>query len=326
MNLLPFFEPIRADLEAVEARMLQAVRETYEPLSSALCALLQSGGKRLRPALVVLAARLHDFHPEPVTNLAAAVEMLHTATLIHDDTIDAALVRRGQRTLNATWSRAATILAGDFLFARAAALAADTSNTRVASIFARTLVTICEGELRQMLALFDWRGSREDYYQRIYAKTASLFAAASEAGAVLARAPEDGVERLRAYGQHLGMAFQIVDDLLDLTGDERHLGKPVGSDLRQGIATLPVYFYLQQGGRADLVEAALSRDPAAAAERERAARALVRAVAQSPAVQACREEAGRFAGLAAQDAAALPAGPYRQALQELAGFVVRRET
>lgn len=324
MNLLPMLEPIRADLLAVENRMLAAVRETQEPLASALGAILNSGGKRLRPALVILAARLHQWDAEPVINLAAAVEMLHTATLIHDDTIDGATVRRGQPTLNATWNRSATILAGDLLFARAAVLAADTSSTRVTSIFANTLVTICDGELRQMLSLFDWLGNREGYYQRIYSKTASLFASASEAGAILGRAPEEGVRALRAYGQHLGMAFQVVDDILDYIGEEGHLGKPVGSDLRQGSATLPIYYYLQQGGNAGLVEAALSCD-LADDERERAVDALVAAVVSSPAIESCRQEAGDLVRQAIDDIATLADGPYRRALIELAGFVVARD-
>lgn len=325
MNCLPIFEPIRNDLAAVEARMLAAVGETYEPLSSALAGLLKSGGKRLRPALVILSARLFRWDPEPVTNLAAAVEMLHTATLIHDDTIDGATVRRGQRTLNATWSRSATILAGDYLFARAAALAADTSSTRVASIFAHTLMTICQGELRQMLSLFDWRGSRDDYYERIYAKTASLFAAACEGGAVLAGAPEAGVDTLRDYGRSLGMAFQIVDDILDFTGDEGRLGKPVGSDLRQGIATLPVYHYLHSGGDVLLVETALDRDVAGRDGRDRAVADLVAAIASSGAIDECRREASELVQRAAGSLAGLGDGPYQRTLRDLAAFVVSRD-
>lgn len=325
MNLLPMFAPIRADLEVVEARMLSAVRETYEPLSSALQAILESGGKRLRPGLVILAARLHEWDPEPVVNLAAAVEMLHTATLIHDDTIDEARLRRGQQTLNATWSRSATILAGDYMFARAAALAADTSNTRVTSIFAQTLMTICQGELRQMLSLCRWNGDLADYYDRIYSKTASLFAASCQAGAILGRAPEQNAQALQSYGKHLGMAFQIVDDILDFVGDERYLGKPVGSDLRQGIATLPVYYYLQNGGQVALVEAALDRTCPDRAAREQAVGGLVSAVLASGAVDACRQEAARLTAQAAGDLASLPAGPYRQALEELAAFVVSRD-
>jgi len=325
VNCLPIFEPIRNELAAVEERMLAAVSETYEPLSSALAGLLTSGGKRLRPALVILSARLFRWDPEPVTNLAAAVEMLHTATLIHDDTIDGATVRRGQRTLNAAWSRSATILAGDYMFARAAALAADTSSTRVASIFANTLMTICQGELRQMLSLFDWRGSREDYYARIYAKTASLFAAACEGGAVLAGAPEAGVDALRDYGRSLGMAFQIVDDILDFVGDEVHLGKPVGSDLRQGIPTLPVYYYLRGGGSEASVEAALDRTASDGDGRDRAVAELVAAIVSSGAIDECRREASELAQRATGSLAGLGDGPYQRALRDLAAFVVSRD-
>ncbi len=324
MNCLPIFDPIRDDLGAVEERMLASVREAYEPLSSALVSLLSSGGKRLRPALVILAARMFHWDPTPVTNLAAAVEMLHTATLIHDDTIDEATMRRGHRTLNATWSRSATILAGDYLFARAAALAADTSSNRVASVFAHTLLTICQGELRQMLSLFDWRGGREDYYERIYAKTASLFASACEGGAILARASEDDVRAMQEYGRHLGMAFQIVDDILDFAGDEQHLGKPVGSDLRQGIATLPVYYYLQNGGQEALVEVALDRNTADRDERDLAVASLVAAVRASGAIEDCRAEAERSVRRAIDIVTPLGNGPYQRALNELAEFVVAR--
>jgi len=325
VNCLPMFEPIRSDLGTVEERMLAAVGEAEEPLSSALAAILSSGGKRLRPALVILSARLFQWDPEPVTNLAAAVEMLHTATLIHDDTIDEATMRRGHKTLNATWTRSATILAGDYLFARAAALAANTSSTHVALIFAQTLLTICQGELRQMLSLFDWRGSREGYYQRIYAKTASLFASACEGGATLAHAPEDQARALKDCGRCLGMAFQIVDDILDFAGDEQRLGKPVGSDLRQGIATLPVYYYLQNGGQEALVEAALDRCAGEQDTRDRAIGELVAAVEASGAIASCRQEAQSFVRHAVETLAPLPDSPYRRALCELAAFVVSRD-
>jgi geranylgeranyl pyrophosphate synthase len=220
----------------------------------------------------------------PSSPAAASVCARRSSSWRLDDTIDEAMVRRGQTTLNASWNRGATILAGDFLFARAAALAAETNSTRVATIFANALMTICDGELRQMLSLHDWRGTREDYYQRIYSKTASLFASASE-----------------------------------------HLGKPVGSDLHQGIATLPVYHYLQNGGREELVESALDRDPSDPACREEAVRALVAGVVSSGAIASCRREARRLAEQAVSAVAGLDDGPYQRALCELADFVVARE-
>ena len=171
--------------------------------------------------------------------MAAAVETLHNATLVHDDLIDNALVRRGMTTLNAVWNKGATVLAGDYLFARAAGFAAETENVRVVQLFAETLRIICEGELRQLFSARQWRQAKEDYYPRIFAKTASLFASATRSGAILGGASPEQEQALYDYGHHLGMAFQIVDDILDYSGDEATLGKPVGGDLRQGIVTLP---------------------------------------------------------------------------------------
>jgi Geranylgeranyl pyrophosphate synthase len=170
--------------------------------------LLGSGGKRLRPALVFLSARLCGADPDVALFAAAGVEMLHTATLVHDDLIDGSLMRRGAETLNARWSPAATVLTGDYLFARAAYWVARTENTRLVQRFAETLMVICNGEIRQM---FDGRGkvpSFQEYEQRIYAKTASLIALSAESGAILAHADEEAITALRVYGERLGLAFQ----------------------------------------------------------------------------------------------------------------------
>ena len=176
--------------------------------------------------------------------MAAAVEMLHTATLVHDDVVDGSMLRRGSPTLNAHWSPGATILTGDYMFARAADLAARTDNVRVMQIFARTLMTIVSGELRQLFGDASHRQTREDYFKRIYAKTASMFELATEAAGVLIGATEDEIVALRQYGHDLGIAFQIMDDVLDIIGDASQVGKPVANDLRQGIVTLPVIDYL----------------------------------------------------------------------------------
>lgn len=205
-------ELIADDLKQVDAKM-QATGEVFMPLASAINLLLSSGGKRLRPALALLASKLYPaVEPERVVSLAAAVEMLHSATLVHDDVIDGSLLRRGQATLNASWSQGATILAGDFVFARAAYFAAETDSIRVMKIFSQTLMTIVEGELRQLYALRNWSQPKDAYYQRIYGKTAALFAAATESAAVLGGAPEAEIALLRDYGYHVGMAFQIMDE------------------------------------------------------------------------------------------------------------------
>lgn len=318
--LLPFLEPVQEELALVEARLRAVAASAYAPLAAALQSLLDSGGKRLRPALAILAAR---FYPpanlEAVIAAAAALEMLHTATLVHDDLIDGALLRRGHATLNASWDQGSTVLAGDYIFARAAAFAAETENPRVISLFAQTLMTICDGELRQIFGHLDWEQPQEEYYRRIFSKTASLFAASTESGAVLSGAPEMAVQSLRDYGRYLGMAFQMVDDILDFTGDEAVMGKPVGSDLRQGILTLPVFYFLQEHPhQREALRALVERDDGDS---------LAQAVAMirvSSAIEAARAEARSFIARAKDALHNLPDVSPRQTLYELADFVVER--
>jgi geranylgeranyl pyrophosphate synthase len=319
LKTIPGLSLVSEDLVLVECKMREAPHEDIEPLATALDTILNSGGKRLRPALALLTSRFYHPPDDKVISLAAAVEMLHTATLVHDDLIDSAILRRGNPTLNAIWSPGATVLTGDFLFAWSANLAAQTENVRVINIFAQTLMVICGGELRQLFR-HSWRKqTREDYDRRIYAKTASLFAAATEAAAVLAGAPELEVQALRHYGHQLGMAFQIVDDVLDFVGSSREMGKPVGFDMRQGIVTLPTLHYLEQhpddelvaqvfDGHADngIVEATVTR------------------IRQAGAVDTAMNDARAHVLQAQAGLRSLPANGYRQAMLDLADFVVKR--
>jgi geranylgeranyl pyrophosphate synthase len=250
---------------------------------------------------------------------AAAVEMLHTATLIHDDLIDGALMRRGIETLNANWSPAATVLTGDYIFARAAHLASQADSVRLMQRFSETLMVICNGEVRQM---FDGRGDqvgRQEYERRIYAKTASLIAMSAEAGAILAGADEGTMGALRSYGEQLGLAFQVVDDVLDFVAEEEALGKPVGSDLRQGLVTLPVLLFLEEAPDHSAVCRALQGNPP-----EEVVREAVRAVTGSVAIERSLEVARRHAERANEALNGLPDSSYRTALSDLADFTVRR--
>jgi geranylgeranyl pyrophosphate synthase len=331
LKTIPLLEPLAPDLERVEQKMRELVHPQHPQLRAALEHLLQSGGKRIRPALALLAGRFYDVELERVVALGAAVEMLHTATLVHDDVVDGSLLRRGRATLNAQWSPGTTILTGDYLFARAAALAAETNNVRVMHIFSQTLMTICNGELSQ---IFDrcslptpgqadtWQRALQCYYDRIYAKTASLFSASGEAAGVLGDAPEAEVEALREYGRLLGMAFQIVDDILDFRGQQAILGKPVGSDLRQGVVTLPVLLYLQQQpDDLGLVQGAL----ASPSVNSGAVEAVVDAVRASGSVDAALDVAQGFVVQSQQMLDALPDGEPRQLMHQLAEFIVIRQ-
>ena len=313
---------VASDLAAVEAKMRSNEQGIFPPLAEAVLSLITSGGKRLRPMLALLATRLFAPLSNPAIALAAAVETLHTATLVHDDVIDNALIRRGSPTLNASWTSGATVLAGDYLFARAAAFAAETGSVRVITLFANTLRVICEGELRQLAARYRWYQPKDAYYERIYAKTASLFAAATEGGAALGAAAEDDIQRLRDYGYNLGMAFQIIDDILDFTSTDAALGKPAGSDLRQGTITLPVFYFMQES--ADRRARLDQMEDWAAADGHAATLDLVAQIAQSSAIVRAYDEAASFIAQAVAGLQPLPESAARTALLELAASTLER--
>jgi geranylgeranyl pyrophosphate synthase len=318
--MLSLFEPIREELEVVEQKLYQAAHAEQEPLRETLEYLLDSGGKRIRPALAILSSKFHDHDTGRVLPLAAAVEMLHTATLVHDDLLDGSLLRRGSPTLNAVLGTGAVILVGDYLFARAADLAASTESVPVVEIFAKTLMTICSGELRHVFEEDGWRRTKEEYYHSTYSKTASLFAASAESGALLSGAPVEAVRALRDYGCNLGMAFQIVDDILDFVGEEQQMGKPMGSDLRQGTVTLPLLLFLDDHPEHDLLRS-IFKDRQG---REERIRTLVEKVRNSPAIGLAREDARRFTMQSKKAIADLLDNEYRQVLLDLADYLLER--
>ena len=314
MEINSILAPIQNELQTVEVRLRDAIRIEFEPLANIFESLISSGGKRIRPALAILATRFHATDPEKALTLAVILELVHAATLIHDDLIDKSPLRRGSPTISSRWSGTATVLAGDFLLARAADIAATVENFRVMSIFAQTLMAICDGEIRQDFGGAHWPPNREQYYRHIDSKTASLFTASTEGGAVLSGAPENEIAALKAYGHNLGMAFQVVDDILDFTADERQLGKPVGSDLRQGTYTLPVFYFIEQDARGSRIVDMANEDMDA----------LVNAIRTSPAIEASKVEARRFAQLAKDALSIFPDNEYRRALENLATYVVDR--
>lgn len=307
-------------MEKVEERLFRASDVEFPLLRGAVQSLLRAGGKRLRPAVAILASQFYTPQADKVISAAAAIEMLHTATLVHDDMIDRANTRRGYPTLNSQWSGEATVLTGDYMFAVSASLAAETDSVPVVQIFSRALMTICNGELRQLLADRQWPPTRASYDKRIYSKTASLFAASAEAGAVLSTAPSDKVALIRSYGHNLGMAFQIVDDVLDYVGDPSELGKPVGSDLRQGIVTLPALRYMEQVQDAQ-AEALVRR---AAGGDEAAVERAVAAIVASGAADGALGEAAEYVRKAHEVLHGLPAGQSRDILGQLADYMVAR--
>ena len=316
-----FIAPVQGDILIIEALMRSQADEHHPDLKAALNLLLSAGGKRIRPALTMLVGRMLGADPERLIHLAAAIELLHTATLVHDDLIDGSILRRGMPTLNARWSPGATVLTGDFIFARAANMAADTNSIPVMKIFSQTLTVIVNGEINQLFAN-RCKAERSGYLKRIYAKTASLFETAAQSAALVSPANPETIDAMRVYGYNVGMAFQIIDDILDFTGEQATLGKPVGSDLRSGIITLPVILYAEMHPEAadavDLVDGNCIQDDSRLED-------LVLAVRSSDAINTSHQEASRFVEIAVENLRKVPSSPERDALEDLANYIVRRE-
>jgi geranylgeranyl pyrophosphate synthase len=318
------FATMRPELERVEARLEQAAQIDFPMASELVLGLVRAGGKRLRPLVLLLAGRAFDANPETLATAGAGVELLHTASLVHDDTVDRAALRRGRPTLNSVFSSGAVILLGDFLFAQSAMLAAATNSPRVVSIFASTLADICDGQLREMFVAHRLDQTRQEYERRIYGKTASLFAGAAEMGAIIGGASDGLVQALRQYGADLGMAFQIVDDVLDLREGEDQLGKPAGHDLTQGTVTLPTIIYASGLSTASAEFSALQDVVAGEVDDAAALHEVVQNIRMSGALDEAMREAERFANQAKAHAAAIPDPETREMLVEVADLVHER--
>ena len=307
-------------LQQVEALLKAQVDAQRSPFEAALAGLISAGGKRLRPRIALLAGGALAADPAPLVNLATAIEMLHTATLIHDDLVDGSLLRRGVETLNARWSAAASVLVGDLAFTRAATLIHSTRSLSAIEMFTRTMSLMVEGEVSQ-LGRECGLSSREDYFHWISAKTAALFELAAGAPALLSPAGETAFAALRRFGYGIGMAFQIVDDVLDFTGDPARLAKPVGNDLRQGTLTLPALIYREDHPLDPDLGKVLRRENL----EEAALRGLVDRICQGVAIDRSLQTADGFVREALEDLACLPESPERFALAEIALEIVERQ-
>ncbi len=320
LNAVTFLSPVTEEIKLVEEKMRCQADEAHSDLRAALEHLLAAGGKRIRPTLGLLVGNMLGAPLEKLVTLGAAVELLHTATLVHDDLIDGALLRRGMPTLNARWSPPATVLTGDFLFARAAKLAADTDHLPLMKLFSETLATIVNGELTQM---FTSRGliNRDNYNKRIYAKTASLFEMTSRAAAMVSPADEPAIDSMQTFGYEVGVAFQIVDDILDFTGDASAVGKPLGSDLLNGLVTLPAIYYAEANPNDPDV---LSLPNGGWTNSENMNR-LVEKIRATDASKHALSEAERHVESALACLDSMPACAERDALENLAKYIVDRK-
>ncbi len=321
MSLSTIYEPIQEDLAEVEAG-LKNVGEVSSPwLAKLLEHSLKAGGKRLRPALVLLSGRFYNYDLSHLLPVAVAIEVLHTATLVHDDAIDHSPLRRGRPTINKLWGEDKAILLGDYLLAKAEELASDTQSLWVIRRFARTLMTIADGELGQAFGAFNLEQTREQYLARISAKTASLITLATESGAMLSQAPEEMVTALKEYGYNLGVAFQIVDDVLDFVGDEAEMGKPIGSDLSEGTLTLPAMLILERYPGDNPVRRLFQHE----GDRQENIKLAIELVRSSGVIKECYRVTSDYCVRACRSLELLPDKPARRSLKELAQYVVARQ-
>ncbi len=313
---------VAADMSATDRLIHERAGSSITLIPDLARHLIDSGGKRLRPLLTLAAARYCGYQGRHHIDLAAAVEFIHTATLLHDDVVDASSLRRGKIAANIVWGNKPSILVGDFLFSRAFQLMVETASLRVLDILATAATVIAEGEVLQLKSANNLATTETDYMNVVSAKTAALFAAAAEAGATVADASAETAHAFHAYGQNLGIAFQLVDDALDYSGRQAQMGKSVGDDFREAKVTLPVILALD---RADdearrfwrrAIESGLQQD----GDLKRA----IAYVEETGAIRETRARARRYADLARSALLALNPNPLRDALVDVAEFCVGR--
>jgi octaprenyl-diphosphate synthase len=314
---------VEDDLRQVEDVVRDQVRSDVRLIGEIGRYILDGGGKRVRPALLLLAARLCGYRGERAIVLASTVEFIHTASLLHDDIIDEATVRRGRRSVNSRWGNDITVLVGDFLYTKSMSMALSQDNLRILRLLSDVTLRLTEGELLEIQTNSKIDVTEEQHLDIIRRKTADLFAACTRIGAILGDTGEERERALAAYGLNLGLCFQMVDDLLDFTAEEKTLGKPVANDLREGKVTLPMIFLIRRGGKAaaEKVKAVLDDRAFARVTREE----LVRMARDCGALEDARRMAERYAEQARRELLAFEPSEYREALEALPGFILARD-
>ncbi len=321
-SIQSILDPISKDMQLVDASIRRALSSEVPLISAIGSYIVGAGGKRLRPALLLLVARAHGYDGEHLHDLAAVVEMIHTATLLHDDVVDESELRRGRQTSNAAYGNAASVLSGDFLYSRSFQMMVAAGNLGILRILADATNVIAEGEVLQLMNMHDPELTVEQYMRVIHDKTATLFEAAARIGAVLAGCDSDAEQRAAGYGRAVGMAFQLIDDALDYNGNAEQMGKNVGDDLREGKPTLPLIIAMQrsEGERREMIEQAI-RD----GNTEELPR-ILEVVRECAGLDEVYEAARGKLHEARALAETMPAGTYRRALIDLCDYSLQRNS
>ncbi len=320
MTAQRIFDSVADDFSRVNDLIIRRLSSDVPLVEKIAHYIIESGGKRLRPLLVLLSSRSVGYTGDEHLKLAAVIEFLHTATLLHDDVVDTSDMRRGRSTANAKWGNAPSVLVGDFLYARAFEMMVELKSLAIMEVLSHATAVIAEGEVLQLMNVKNPDLSEAQYMEVIHNKTAMLFEAASHTGALLAGAQDPQQSGLKDYGKHLGLAFQLVDDVLDYQGDAEAMGKNVGDDLAEGKTTLPLIFAMANGSddERSLIRQAIRRGGLDDLPR------ILEIVRHSGAIEYTMNKAREQAGLAIDCLASLPDSPHKQALTDLADVAIAR--
>lgn len=320
--LAPLLALTADDMDAINRIILDKAVSDVELIPQLAHHLIDSGGKRLRPMLSIASAKLCDYHGAGHVRTASAVEFMHTATLLHDDVVDESATRRGKKTARILWGNQASVLVGDFLLGQAFKMLVEVGSLAVLRIMSQAAATIAEGEVMQLAAAKNMTTTEDEYLAIINAKTAALFAAAAEAGPALAQRPADEQSALRSYGKNLGLAFQLIDDALDYSGDSARLGKAVGDDFREGKITLPLILSYRRGSHSE--RQFWTRTVAEGDIRDGDLEQAVSLMKRHQAIEATIERARSYGSMARDALAIFPDRHEKDALARVIEFCVQR--
>ncbi len=318
---LRLFHQLDSELRLVENELFQFIKTDFPTLRESAVHLLAAGGKRLRPAFTLLAGKFYSSSDNKLLPAAMALELIHMATLVHDDIVDASTTRRGRPTVKAQWGNTVSVRTGDYLLAKSLELIAEINHPDVSRILARVSIEMCKGEIQQIKTLFDTRQNHKQYYYRIKRKTALLIQASCLTGGIVSGAPRKEVWALGAYGHSLGIAFQIGDDILDITAETAELGKPIGGDLRQGVITLPMIIALKHSPQREKLHLLLGKKNKTKPEVDLAISLIKEAAVINEAMSWVDLYVNKAKGYLEN----LPPLPARKALEELAEFIRTRK-
>lgn len=320
MKLTLLYADIKKDIDIIENELEKALNSSSHLLNDASLHLLQAGGKRIRPIFALLAAKFGDYDIERMKNIAVPLELIHMASLVHDDVIDDSDLRRGRSTVKAEWNNRVAMYTGDFIFARALEYVTVIKEPRAHQILAHTMVEICNGEVIQIEDKFRLDQHLKDYFRRIKRKTALLIESSCELGAVVSGADEKTIRHLKRYGYFVGMSFQIVDDILDFTATDKQLGKPAGSDLLQGNITLPILLMKDDPAFAPYLQKVVAEQLTEADRME-----MLEIVRQSDAIRQATKLSELYLKKALAEVDALPKHPMKKKLRDIALFIGKRK-